>query len=230
MSYKNKGICIYERSYSIRPIELLKNRGSKGLSDYDLVALIIGSSSNKPLHSICSNVIELINTQKENLTIKMIQDKTGLPINKASSIIAALELGRRKCDKSNKVIVGPESLYLNLLHWANADQEHFIVANINGANELTDINVITIGLLNKTLVHPREVFKKAIESKSAAIIIAHNHPSGTLYPSTEDIRITKRLVKSGDILGIPVLDHIVFTSKGFFSFRQENIFPNVKDC
>lgn len=229
MSYKKNDVCILERPYNLRPKELLQSNGSQGLSDYDLIALIIGGTTNKSLHEVCCKIVSLLSIHTDEITIKMIQDETGITSSKAASIIAALELGRRKTDKSMKTIMGPESIYVNVLHWANEEQEHFIVGNVNGAHEITDINVATVGLLNKTLVHPREVFRRAVEQRSAGIFIAHNHPSGCLYPSAEDMRITKRLVLSSDIIGIPILDHLIFTSQGFFSFQKEKLLNQIRD-
>lgn len=103
------------------------------------------------------------------------------------------------------------------------DSEHFIVLNLNAAYEVLSVNVVSVGTLNKTLVHPREVFRKAISENSAAVFICHNHPSGRLEPSEEDRATTKRLRDAGEIIGINVLDHLIVTATAYFSFVEAGI-------
>lgn len=114
----------------------------------------------------------------------------------------------------------PGEAYDVLKRYAKSKQEQFIVLTLSGAHEVISIKLVSIGILNRTLVHPREVFKKAITDSAAAIILAHNHPSGQLEASDEDRQITKRLRDAGEIIGIPVLDHIIFTNKSFISLKS----------
>lgn len=104
----------------------------------------------------------------------------------------------------------------------NLDREHFVVAYLDVKNQPTAIHTISVGTLSASLVHPREVFKTAIACNAASIILSHNHPSGEIQPSLEDIGITKRLVEVGDILGIKVMDHIVVGDDCYYSFKEEN--------
>jgi len=108
-----------------------------------------------------------------------------------------------------------------LMKWAYKKQESFIVVTLSASNTVIKAREITKGLLNKCLVHPREVFRPAIQDMAAAIIIAHNHPSGNTDPSPEDRDITKRMRAAGDVLGISVLDHIIIASSGFYSFEEQ---------
>lgn len=117
----------------------------------------------------------------------------------------------------------PGAAFEVLKRYSKSKQEQFIVMTLTGAHEVVTVKIISLGILNRTLVHPREVFRKAIEDAAAAIIIAHNHPSGQLEASEEDKLITKRLQEAGDLIGIPVLDHIIFTRKGFISFKNEGL-------
>ena len=117
-------------------------------------------------------------------------------------------------------ITDPVNAYETLKRYAKSKQEQFIVLTLNGAHEVLRVSIVSIGILNRTIVAPREVFIRAIRDSAAAIIIAHNHPSGQLEPSDEDRSITKRLTEAGEILGIPVLDHIIFTKAGFISFTN----------
>ncbi|WP_319758454.1 JAB domain-containing protein [uncultured Sphaerochaeta sp.] len=103
------------------------------------------------------------------------------------------------------------------------EKEHFIVLTLNGANKTIDSHIISSGLVNKTLVHPREVFRPAILDNATSIIIAHNHPSGNTTPSPEDMGITQRICQAGDLIGIRVLDHIIFTNEGHLSMMENNM-------
>ncbi|MCK5295046.1 MAG: JAB domain-containing protein [Arcobacteraceae bacterium] len=125
--------------------------------------------------------------------------------------------------KTNTTIRRASDIFKEIEEFKDKVQEHFITIYLNGANEIIESRVITIGTLNQSLVHPREVFSPAIEKRAASIIIAHNHPSGILKPSKEDLQVTKRLRESGKILGIEVLDHIIFGDTGFYSFKDENL-------
>jgi DNA repair protein RadC len=120
-------------------------------------------------------------------------------------------------------ITSSASVFEELKEYSTAKQEHFIVCYLDGANNIIENRVITIGTLNQSLVHPREVFSPAIEKRAASIILAHNHPSGILQASPEDKSITKRLVEAGKILGIEVLDHLILVEDGFLSFKNEDL-------
>ena len=112
---------------------------------------------------------------------------------------------------------------MELKEYHNKQQEYFLALYLDGANHLIQTKIITIGILNQSLVHPREVFSYAIEKRCASIIVAHNHPSGILEASTEDINVTKRLKESGKILGIELLDHLIITNNGYLSLKEEGI-------
>ena len=116
----------------------------------------------------------------------------------------------------------PSDILPVLDEWAHEEQEHFIVATLNGAHEVICAHCITKGLVNRTIVHPREVFRPALLDNACAVILAHNHPSGQWEPSGEDIELTKRLKQGGDLMGIPVLDHIIVTKNGFYSFLEHD--------
>jgi DNA repair protein RadC len=108
-------------------------------------------------------------------------------------------------------------------HYADRRQEHFLCVSLNGANEIIATRVVSVGLVNKTQVHPREVFADPITDRASAVIVAHNHPSGSLEPSKEDIDITGQLRSAGEILGIRLLDHVIFNSKGYYSFLEKGL-------
>lgn len=114
----------------------------------------------------------------------------------------------------------PSDLLKCLKRYQDLDQEHFIVVTLNGAHNVIGVRLITIGILNRTLIHPREIFKVGIKDNAASIILVHNHPSGNLEPSTEDIDVTKRLVDAGEIIGIKILDHMIIGKGDYYSFQE----------
>jgi len=120
-------------------------------------------------------------------------------------------------------IKNSDDVFKELKEYSTAKQEHFIVCYLDGAHNIIENRGITVGTLNQSLVHPREVFSPAIEKRATSIIIAHNHPSGILKPSDEDMQVTKRLKDASKILGIELLDHIILTENGFLSFRNEDL-------
>jgi len=117
-------------------------------------------------------------------------------------------------------ISSPGDAYTVLKRYANARTERFLVVLLNGAHDVVSTRIITVGLLNRTIVHPREVFRPAIVENAASVLLSHNHPSNRLDPSQEDLDITKRLQDAGEILGIPVLDHLIIGRIGFYSMVE----------
>ena len=118
-------------------------------------------------------------------------------------------------------IRNPSDAYNLLKRYWKAVKEHFLLITLNGSHEPISLSIVSIGLVNRTIVHPREVFNKAILDMATAIIIAHNHPSGKLTPSPEDEEITSMIFEAGELLGINVLDHLIFSKYGYASLRQE---------
>jgi DNA repair protein RadC len=127
-------------------------------------------------------------------------------------------------------ISSPSDIYGALARYARARNERFFAITLNGAHEIIKVHIVSIGLVNRTVVHPREVFITAIKDNSCAIIVAHNHPSGRLDPSPEDRDITNRLRQASEVLGIALLDHVVFSKSGYFSFVEHGLLePPVPD-
>jgi DNA repair protein RadC len=119
----------------------------------------------------------------------------------------------------------PDEAYKVVKRYADSKQEHFILLTLNGAHNVISVSIISIGLVNKTIIHPREVFCKAITDRASAIIVCHNHPSGAVAPSDEDQLITNTIFKAGEIIGIPLIDHIIFSKTGYSSLKLEGSFP-----
>jgi len=117
-------------------------------------------------------------------------------------------------------ISAPQDIYPALLEFVSKRQEHFIVVTLNGSHAVINVRVVSIGLVNRTVVHPREIFYPAVQDNAVAIIVAHNHPSGNLEPSKEDIEITDKVKKAGEIMGIQLLDHLIISKNGLFSLSE----------
>jgi DNA repair protein RadC len=137
-------------------------------------------------------------------------------------------ISKRKL-KNPKTIGSPEDVYALVKRYAGKQQEHFIVITLNGTHEPITLSLVFIGLVNRTIIHPREVFSRAIQDGSVAVIVAHNHPSGQLKPSEQDLDVTRNLSEAGEIIGIHLLDHLIFNKKGYFSFRKEGCFQEDED-
>jgi DNA repair protein RadC len=207
-----------------RPREKLREKGPKALTDEELVAAILGmGTSGVDVRTMAKQVTNLIREHKDKLSIDHLLAVSGMGLAKAAQILSAFELARRHLFKDIvKIICAPDVLPL-VSDIAGKKQEHFICISLNGANEVIENRIVTIGLLNKSPVHPREVFANVIADRAAAVIFVHNHPSGELQPSESDINIHRQLTEAGKILGIQVLDHIIVTRKGHYSFKEAGL-------
>ncbi len=193
------------------------------LTDNDLVALLVGSGvAGRSVERVAADVVMLLDRSRtivpEHADLLSIE---GLGPAKASTILAGLELARRLLLPGRHKIRMPSDLLPIVDRYIDRKQEHFLVATLNGAHEAVAVRVVTKGLVNRTIIHPREVFAPAITDRAAAVMLAHNHPSGALDPSDEDHDVTRRLVAAGRTLGIPVLDHIIFSDRGYYSFLED---------
>jgi DNA repair protein RadC len=118
-------------------------------------------------------------------------------------------------------IRGPEDIIPLVAYLNRKEQEHFVSISLNGAHEVKQVRVLTVGLVNSCQIHPREVLCHAITDHATSLVVAHNHPSGDLTPSHQDIQLTERLGDAAALIGIPLLDHVIFTHRGFLSFKSE---------
>lgn len=137
--------------------------------------------------------------------------------------ILGMEYLRRTKKEKYQPIRQPADIIPLISGYATKRQEHFLAVPLNGAHAPISRNLITKGLVNRTLIHPREIYRKAIQQNAVAIIIAHNHPSGSVQPSDEDKYVTERLQEAGDVIGIRLLDHIVFAKDSYFSFLEHGL-------
>ena len=195
--------------------------GIAGLSDKELVKLALRNKPSLFSDSIADDVLSILNGNTDDIYSNL--KAVGIEESIALSLVATLELSRRRTTHKGKSLTTPNDIFQTIRHYAFDNyQEKLVVIAFNGAQEVIFNKVVTQGLLDRTVVHPREVFAEAIKRRASAIIIAHNHPSGCLEPSEADRDITQRLVLAGNILGVKLLDHLIFTEEGFFSFREHD--------
>lgn len=188
---------------------ILLGTGSKGVNVVELSNQILKKFSGDGLSK--ANVKELKNT-------------FGLGSAKACEIVACFELGCRLLqNKQSSLILSSQDVWKELKDIRDNKKEHFVIFYLDSRNQEIQREIISVGSLNANLVHPREVFEPAVRHLVAQIIVAHNHPSGDTEPSEDDLVITKRLVESGKILGIEILDHIIITKTGFISFKEKGL-------
>lgn len=195
--------------------------GPHVLSDQELLAVVLGSGhAGCNVFNLAGQVLRVLESSSFETTPRTLMQVNGMGPAKATQLSAAIEFCRRVLAPRNYRIRQPGDAVPLLQHYADRRQEHFIAISLNGAHEVNAVRIVSIGLVNRTLVHPREVFAEALKDRAAAIIVAHNHPSGSTEPSGEDRAVTETLVEAGDILGVKVLDHIVFSTRGYYSFRE----------
>ena len=205
-----------------RPREKLREKGASALSDEELVAAILGmGTAGVDVRTISKQVAGLIREHKDAVTLDHLIDVPGMGLAKAAQILSAFELARRHLVKDVVKISGAKDVLPLLNNITGKQQEYFLCISLNGANEVIEKRVVTIGLLDKSPVHPREVYADVIADRAAAVIFAHNHPSGDLQPSPSDLELQDRLTEAGKILGIRVLDHLIVGDGRYVSFADE---------
>lgn len=209
-----------------RPREKLKRFGSSQLKDVELLALLLRTgTADKSVIDISKHILHRRKLEDlSSFNIEELRKLNGLGESKASSLVAAFEIGKRVYGQLPQEIItinSPSDVSKQLLDIASATKEYFVVFLLNARNQLTRKETVSIGTLSASLVHPREVFEPAIRYNSAAVIIAHNHPSGDPAPSDADIKITAQLVEAGNIMGIEILDHVIVTRDNHLSMKAE---------
>ncbi|MBU7008738.1 DNA repair protein RadC [Peptococcaceae bacterium DYL19] len=221
---------IKELPEDLRPRERLFRDGVEALSTVELLAVLLrtGSDSMNALDLAAmlltktGGLLGLVKSELEELySIK------GIGPAKAAQLKAAIELGKRlafEVSDPRKAIKSPRDVF-DLLkeRMRYLDREHFTAVFLNTKHHVITIETVSVGNLNSSLVHPRELFKNSIKRSAAALVLAHNHPSGDPSPSAEDVEITRRLVEAGKLIGIEVLDHIIIGENGFTSLKEQGI-------
>lgn len=206
-----------------RPREKLQKKGPEALSDLELMAILLGRGiEGHDVLTVAKRVLKIMDAANGRPTLEELQKIEGVGPAKATLVSAVLEFARRRIRPGGFKVSFPPDILPLIQHYGDRRQEHFICISLNGANEVITSRVVSVGLVNKTHVHPREVFADPITDRASAIIIAHNHPAGELQPSKEDIKITADLKAAGHTLGIKLLDHIIFNQKNYYSFLENN--------
>ena len=209
-----------------RPREKIASKGASALTDTELIEAIIGRGTrSRDVREISKDISRLMGERGKAISYDDLQAIEGIGPTKASQIMSCFELGRRcfgNKDLGEKV-TRPEDILPLVAHLRDKRQEHFVCIALNGAGEVLGNRIITVGLLNHSLVHPREVFADAITDRAASVICVHNHPSGSLEPSNQDIAITTQLKEAGSILGIQLIDHIIVTRNGHVSMKERGL-------
>ncbi len=205
-----------------RPREKLLRKGAQALSDRELLAVLLGKGTpGMDVMTLAGKLARIIDEKGLNITAEDLMQFEGVGDAKAALVLGAIEFARRRIKPEGAKIETSADLLPHVRHFADRKQEHFLCATINGANEILNIRVVSIGLIDRSPVHPREVFADALIDRASAVIVAHNHPSGKLEPSQSDINITAQLKSAGAIIGIELLDHIIFNRTKYFSFLEE---------
>ena len=212
---------VKEMTAEERPREKLFSNGVKYLTDRELLSIIIGSGiKGKGVYSLSDEILKVLDSDNYSVDEKTLTSVVGIGKAKTALLSAAIEFSRRILVPDKNRISAPSDIYPVIRHYANRRQETFLSVSLNGAHEVIKIRVVSIGLVNRTLVHPREVFADPLADRAAAVICAHNHPSGNTDPSPDDREVTDILKKAGKILGIELLDHIIFSDTDFYSFLE----------
>ena len=222
---------VIHKEYRLPVQRCIEGESVRELSDIELLAIILGTGTRN------ADVLELSATMIKKAGglsalakcgIREISGEHGMGLKKAVKVQAAFELGRRVItDRPDlKQISTPLAVWELLLpETAGSLKEEFRVLVINNKNMLIKKSIISIGTITEAIVHPREVFRDAIREGGSGIIVTHNHPSGILTPSRQDIETTKRLVDAGRIVGIPVVDHIILTNSSYYSMKENGYIP-----
>jgi DNA repair protein RadC len=215
-----------------RPRERLLKLGSEALSAQEILAVILGrGNKGESVMDISQNLIKRFRSLKgvASASVEELTQMKGIGPAKAAQIKAALELGKRleadAGEKPKPILKSPDDVAAEVRSQLKGKKkEHFLVLCLDTRNRLIASRPVSIGSLDTSIVHPREVFKEAVSACAASVIFAHNHPSGDPEPSKEDVELTKRLAKAGEIMGIDVLDHIIVCDKSYLSLKARNLF------
>ena len=212
-----------------RPRERLEKYGPDKLNDAELLAILLRTGINGlNALELSKKVLKEFPCDKMlSADVKALKNTSGLGLAKACEIVAALELGRRFLkEKKSTLILSPRDVWENLKDVRESKKEHFIVFYLDARSQVIQREIISIGTVNTSLVHPREVFESVIKFLATQIIVAHNHPSDNFFPSEEDLVITKRLIEAGKIVGVELIDHVIVTKRSYFSLKEGGYIEN----
>ena len=212
-----------------RPRERLKQYGPEALSTYELLAIILGNGiRGESVLLVAQRALKAFHNLKglSQASIEELSKVKGIGLVRAIQIKAIFELGKRiEQNQDEKIVISCPADVAKLVgpRLNHKQKEHFLLLSLDTRNTVKKISEITVGILDSSLIHPREVFKEAIQSLASSIILVHNHPSGNPNPSEADIEVTKKIVEAGSIIGIKVLDHVITAGQEVYSFRENEL-------
>ena len=211
-----------------RPREKLIEKGTENLRDSELMAILLRTGTKgKNVLKVSREVLRKNPTKKLlALNFADLAKIKGIGRGKACLLLAAFELTKRALeveDNNLPTIVSAKDVVAQLQELRTMKKEHFVALYLNARNQLIHKETVSVGTLNASLIHPREVFKSAIDQLAASVILAHNHPSGSAEPSEDDLEVTKRLKEAGKILGVEVLDHVIVTKNAYSSLKEKQL-------
>ncbi len=207
--------------------ERLLKYGADNLTTQELMMILLGSGTEKcPVRQLAQKVLDMLDSCPMDALINNLLTIEGIGETKATLISAVLEIGRRINSGSGSKICKPLDIIPYIKHISLEKQENFLCVSLNGAHAILSVRKISVGTLNRCLIHPREVFSEALKERAAAIILAHNHPSQNTDPSQNDIEVTQQLYDASKIVGIHLLDHLIICTNDYYSFAENNIIFN----
>jgi len=209
-----------------RPREKMREKGAAALTNDELIMVILGRGvKGHDVRAMSHEIARILEEKKGLIDESELKEIRGMGEAKRFQLVAAFELARRFAKSDAEKITGTQDvLSLDVIRRiVGKPQEHFVCISLNGANEVIEKRIVTVGLLDRSQVHPREVFADVIADRAAAVIFAHNHPSGDLRPSDTDLRMHNQLTEAGGILGLRILDHIIVGRKGYYSFQESGL-------
>lgn len=216
-------LAIHDLPNEERPRERMLAHGPRALSTTELVAVMLSvGTAKEDVLSMASRITREYGerTVMQETDPERLAREVGLPIGKAMQVVAAAELGRRFFERNDKelpVVRTARDVFEHVVDMRQLPKEHLRGLYLNGHYKVVRDEIISIGTIDANLVHPREVFRPALEHAAAAVILAHNHPSGELAPSSADLAVTEQLIEAGRLLGIELVDHVIVTKEGFTS-------------
>lgn len=204
--------------------------GFSYMFDEELIMMILGSGTRQtPVDELAERISEVLDDSEPCDVVKNLLRIKGMGQGKALAVGAALELGRRRSNHLRAPIKNPQDIVPFIRNYAVSEKEHFLLVTLNGGHEIIQIHVVSMGTLNRTLIHPREVFSIAIKENAAALIVCHNHPSGNCTPSKDDVAVTQNLIDVSVIMGIELLDHVIVSRESYFSFAEHKLLFNLEE-
>lgn len=215
---------IYQIPQADRPREKLQKKGATALSDFELIEVLVASGvSGVDVGKISLQIQRLMQRGPESLNYDALLAIKGVGIANASKLLAALELAKRHLIRNVEPLRTQQDILGRLGDVRIRQQEYCICLSLDGGQRLIAQRTITTGTLDAVIAHPREIFADAIVDRAASVIVVHNHPSGEVTPSQKDIALTQQLAAAGQLLGIPLRDHLIVTKMEYFSFRQHHL-------